>query len=83
LSYIIAILTVLKSRAVKVPYSKELVPVTSFSKVTRSSYKERVPKVVIITSSYSAEKGTYVTSYTLLLHEKIATFILKTLLRVA
>jgi len=32
------------NRAVKVPHSKELTPVTSFSKVTRSSYKERVQK---------------------------------------
>jgi len=38
-------------------------------------YKERVPKILIVTSSYSAKKGTHVSSYTLLLHEKIATFL--------
>jgi len=48
-----------------------------------SSYKERVPKNLIVTSSYSAKKGTHIRSYTLLLHEKIATFIFKTLLTVA
>jgi len=55
-----------------------IVPVTSysFSKVIRSSYKERdVPKILIVTSSYNAKKGTHATSYTLLLHEKIVTFI--------
>jgi len=66
-------------RAVKVPHSKELIPVTGFSKVTRSSYKERVPKIVIVTSSFNAKKGTHVTSCTLQVaryfcKEKIATF---------
>jgi len=28
----------------------------------------------MVTSSYSAKKGTHITSYTLLLHEKIAIF---------
>jgi len=69
-------------KAVKVPHQEELILVTSYRLLKSNPFQLQgtSSKILIVTTSCNAKKGTHVTSYTLLLHEKIATFIFKTLL---